>query len=406
MSHFSTKTEDKATGDLPKIPFELTHHEATFLEEALSLSGSQPSNLDRCQQRVVLKLRKQCRQLNDEDLGKLSVMLVNCLRQTEGRTILECSDTMSLSECLSSADVEVYNSYQQMITRCKAICIVVRQEQYRTWAENAVNKLTDYANEQILSSAKLIEAQNNLLEMINKSSNNVVGKEAQILNVMESLRNKYMTNMKNIILEQDIILKQHKQQIALSTKEFTEFTTKISSTNTLLIEQLKDIESSVGKLLTITNEWHERITNSSQWIEEMFGGISALRIFLHGIFLFSGMIILSFLQVDTLSRITLITFTIGHTLIDLYTEYGISFSALLGTLVCLIGGKYVVLKINWRDLFYVKVEAEQKEIRETRSSSRSLFTCTAYNTHGDRCSKPSTDGIYCQDHFLNRKHGR
>lgn len=79
---------------VPTVPYEVSFHDEKFLREASKLIGSSLSDLDICHHRVILKLRKSCHELNADQLGKLSVMLLNCQSHSEGRSMYECTESM------------------------------------------------------------------------------------------------------------------------------------------------------------------------------------------------------------------------------------------------------------------------------------------------------------------------
>lgn len=79
---------------VPTVPYEVNSHDEKFLREASKLIGTSLSDLDICHHRVILKLRKSCHELNAEQLGKLSVMLLNCQSYSEGRSMYECTENM------------------------------------------------------------------------------------------------------------------------------------------------------------------------------------------------------------------------------------------------------------------------------------------------------------------------
>lgn len=127
--------------DAPVVPYEIATSDEKFLQEATKLIGVNLSELDLCHHRVVLKLRQSCHELNAEQLGKLSVMLLNCQSNSEGRPLFECTDAMSLKECTSEMDSDVWNAYHLITNRAKAVCVATRHEQFRGLTEITVNKL-------------------------------------------------------------------------------------------------------------------------------------------------------------------------------------------------------------------------------------------------------------------------
>lgn len=126
---------------LPTIPYELTSNDEKFLQEATKLIGSPVSELDVCHHRVIMKLRKSCSELNAEQLGKLAVMLLNCQSYSEGRSMFKCTETMSLKDCTQGMDSDTWNAYHLVTNRAKAVCVAIRQDQFRGLTELTVNKL-------------------------------------------------------------------------------------------------------------------------------------------------------------------------------------------------------------------------------------------------------------------------
>lgn len=131
----------KEVKTLPVVPYELDVKDEKFLQEAVKLVGVPLSELDVCHHRVILKLRKSCHELNAEQLGKLSVMLLNCQSQSEGRTLFECTENMSLKDCTKDMDSDTWNAYHLITNRAKAVCMAIRQEHFRSLTEITVNKL-------------------------------------------------------------------------------------------------------------------------------------------------------------------------------------------------------------------------------------------------------------------------
>lgn len=125
----------------PIIPYEIAASDEKFLQEASKLIGVNLSELDLCHHRVVLKLRNSCHELNAEQLGKLAVMLLNCQSNSEGRTLFQCTENMSLKECTTGMDSDTWNAYHLITNRAKAVCVATRHEQFRGLTEITVNRL-------------------------------------------------------------------------------------------------------------------------------------------------------------------------------------------------------------------------------------------------------------------------
>lgn len=126
---------------MPHIPYEIATNDEKFLQEATKLIGMSLSELDLCHHRVILKLRKSCNELNAEQLGKLSVMLLNCQSNSEGRTLFECTENMSLKDCTIGMDSDTWNAYHLITNRAKAVCVATVSDQFRGLTEITVNKL-------------------------------------------------------------------------------------------------------------------------------------------------------------------------------------------------------------------------------------------------------------------------
>lgn len=90
-------------------------HEAIKLMFCLS-----PVNLMAFKQ-VVLKLKSDCGRMNDEELAKMAVHLLNCQSYVEGRTMYPCSEEMSIKQCTIDMDSDTWTSYHLMSNRSVAL---------------------------------------------------------------------------------------------------------------------------------------------------------------------------------------------------------------------------------------------------------------------------------------------
>lgn len=120
-----------------------------FLQEAQYFGLAPTSQLDTCQQSVILRLRASCTSLTEEQLAKLSVALLNCQSAAEGRTQFPCSEDMTLKECTGDMDPDTWNTYHLMSNRARAVCMAARQAQFRALTEMTVNKLMNSAKGQL-----------------------------------------------------------------------------------------------------------------------------------------------------------------------------------------------------------------------------------------------------------------
>lgn len=97
----------------------------------------------------MLKLHTDCHKMNDEQLAKMAVQLLNCQSYVEGRKMYPCTDTMSIKDCTTSMDSDTWTSYHLMSNRARAVCYSIRQAQFRGLAEHTVNRLMDTAQHQL-----------------------------------------------------------------------------------------------------------------------------------------------------------------------------------------------------------------------------------------------------------------
>nr|CAI5868800.1 unnamed protein product [Callosobruchus analis] len=65
--------------------------------------------------------------MNDEQLAKMAVHLLNCQSYIEGRPTYACSDEMSIRECTKHMDSDTWTSYHLMSNRARAVCYAIRQ---------------------------------------------------------------------------------------------------------------------------------------------------------------------------------------------------------------------------------------------------------------------------------------
>lgn len=84
------------SGPLVTIPYESLTQDEQFLKEAAKLeTGIRLSSpLEMCQHKVILKIKTSCSSMSEEELAKLSVNLLNCQSEVEGRRTFSCSENM------------------------------------------------------------------------------------------------------------------------------------------------------------------------------------------------------------------------------------------------------------------------------------------------------------------------
>lgn len=207
--------------DAPIIPYEIASSDEKFLQEASKLIGVNLSELDLCHHRVILKLRNSCHDLNAEELGKLAVMLLNCQSNSEGRTLFECTESMSLKECTSGMDSDTWNAYHLITNRAKAVCVATRHEQFRGLTEITVNKLmtsgmfnrrrigvNEYMNIKQNNLCNILSAQNQIQMMKELSKNQ---------DVLRSLTSQAIDHFDDLAEKNEKVIDQQKEILKVSS---------------------------------------------------------------------------------------------------------------------------------------------------------------------------------------------
>lgn len=266
------KKEGSEVGALVKIPFELTVADEKFLAEAQEY-GLQTSELDTCYHKVIIKVQS-CQNMNEEDIGKLSVRLLNCQSAVEGRQIFQCTDGMTLRECTKNMDQTTWNAYQIVSNRARAICYAARQQQFSAKTEMSVNKLVSTTEYQ-LNAMKIIQTHQERVGRLTQQTLNAMALGQQdLLQQQErlklsqnSIHNFVTGNMREILRE--------KALIAAGQKELADMTTDIKKKlddashhlHTNEEERLANHQEILADLATIqfkAKEVWEKIENSTQ----------------------------------------------------------------------------------------------------------------------------------------------
>lgn len=235
----------KTEGDtLPPIPFEIAERDEKFLLEASKLLGNNLSEMDFCQQRIILMLHKSCNSLNDEQLGKLAIMLLNCQLVSEGKSKHECTDNMTLKNCVEHMTLAEENNYKIINNRAKGMCLTIRQDQFRGLAEITVNKLMSSAHQNLKMLDELKNNQNDLqaaslnsIEEITKNNLKLLEQQQDLLKISEMHRLNTEFNLREIMREKNLIRNGH---IEVATF-ITNLKSKIE--NSLSEVQLQNVES-------------------------------------------------------------------------------------------------------------------------------------------------------------------
>uniref|UniRef100_A0A0B7ARD3 Protein brambleberry n=1 Tax=Arion vulgaris TaxID=1028688 RepID=A0A0B7ARD3_9EUPU len=263
----------EATGDVAgpdsSVRFEVLSSDEKFLDFAQSLNDMSP--LDACYNIVIYNLKRKCGELTEEELGKLSVQLLNCQSEVEDRPVYACTNSMSLADCTKSMDGTTWNSYQIVGNRARAMCYAAQQLQFRKLTEITVNRLATVAGEQVKSLNDLKAGQEQLHSLTAETVRKLYESQQDLLSTQLSLReahegifNHIAINVKEIMQEKALIASGNQELAAMTdnirkkldvTAEKIEERELVEQTkHARILQDLKDIqdntEMSVRKLDT------------------------------------------------------------------------------------------------------------------------------------------------------------
>lgn len=122
---------------------------------------------------VVLRLHTACHKMNDEQLAKMAVALLNCQSMVEGRRVYPCTDSMGIKDCTIDMDADTWNTYHLMSNRARAVCYSIRQVQFRGITEQTVNRLMDAAKSQLSTLGKIAQDQGHIQQVAENTLNTV-----------------------------------------------------------------------------------------------------------------------------------------------------------------------------------------------------------------------------------------
>lgn len=218
------------------------------------------SELDACNHIVVSKLKHKCGSLSEEELGKLSVQLLNCQSQVEKRETFQCTDSMELADCTKDMDSITWNSYQIVNNRARALCYATQQQQFRKLTEVTVNQLVAATNFQLEYLRSLQEGQEQLHELTThtvrelfESHKDLIGNQQSISVAQDGVLTQIHSNIED--------LKREKAMIATGNKELAELTENIRA-------RLDEATSQLMKQEQSQLASHEKITQDLTYIQQ------------------------------------------------------------------------------------------------------------------------------------------
>lgn len=198
-------------GTVAVVPFEMKTADEDFLQEGKKY-GLQMSTLDVCHHKVLLGLTSSCSQLNEEDLGKLSVRLLNCQSAVEGRPTFACTDEMTLRQCTQGMDQHTWNTYHLVSNRARAVCYSTRQQQFYAKTEMTVNKLVWTTDQQVKAMSQLEQEQQKVsaltsqtLETMSSGQKALMQQQEKLKSSQQSVQNFVAANLKELMLEKALI---------------------------------------------------------------------------------------------------------------------------------------------------------------------------------------------------------
>ena len=191
------------------------------------------------------ELKKACNDITEEELAKLSVALLNCQSESEGRPIFECTQDMvkddfctyiswpicvtrssspqSIADCTSPMDPNTWNAYHIVSNRARSVCYATRQHQFRRRTELAVNKLAVATHQQLSTMDQLKEDQKLMqetalasLDSVRTQHEELTHQHSQLKSAHTQLRHSLLSNMDHLSKEKSIIAQSQEQLIEMT----------------------------------------------------------------------------------------------------------------------------------------------------------------------------------------------
>ncbi|RUS82974.1 hypothetical protein EGW08_009259, partial [Elysia chlorotica] len=240
------------------IRFEVLSSDEKFLEFASTLNDLSP--LDACFNIVIYNLKKKCGELSEEELGKLSVQLLNCQSEAEDRPVFRCTNSMSLAECTKSMDGTTWNSYQIVGNRARAMCYATQQVQFRRLTEGTVNRLISAASLQLKAMDDLKSQQETLTSLTSETVRKLSDSQQDLLSSQHALRDAHDDIFKHIAVNVKEIM-QEKALIATGNRELAQLTENIREKLDSTAEQIQTREA-------VEHKKHERILQDLRAIQD------------------------------------------------------------------------------------------------------------------------------------------
>lgn len=437
FSSSSTEETEEEQGRYLKnspVPFEMTTAEEKFLAEAKKYMGNL-TPLDTCHQMVINRIKKSCSDINEVELAKLGVALLNCQSKSEGRRTYECTDDMELRDCTANMDANTWNSYHIISNRARSICYATRQQQFRLKTEFTVNQLASQAENQMELMNGLQEGQRRLTVVADDTVIRVTAGQERLVKQQEQLHSNYDDVQRSIAfslrgnvraLHQERIMidsgRKQLKDMAKAVKEKLENATmeiqkqdldrkkshrrilddlnKIRSKaeevwskidhSTLqmksyhsetiqhyneTMENLKTINDTIGYLIEVTNQIQDKIDNRLGWLTRHLGGTGDKLVLVTTCLMHAGYFVLATLCILFLNAPLFTRLVLLITVpINAWMEINFDSSLSYSTLSCIIA---VALLGNWLYFYLTKKYFPSNADRLSKSSTLALSSASS-----------------------------
>lgn len=426
-------------GTAVSVPFEMSTSDEDFLKEGKKY-GLQLSKLDVCHHKVFLNLKASCSSLSEEDMGKLSVRLLNCQSAVEGRATFPCADDMSLRECTKSMDQHTWNAYHLVSNRARAVCYSTRQQQFHAKTEMTINKLVWSSDQQARamseferSQLRVSENQEELMaqqEKLKSSQQNVqvfvaenlkeltiekaliAAGQRELARMTDSIRKKLDAASNMLLTNEQQRQISHRQLVQdLSTvQEYAKFLqekldigakdlhshhkeTSMQFEDTL--NNLSKINASIGYLQKMVEETRVELGDKLGWVVRYLHGSGErltvlLCCVLHACYLLVAMFLAAFLHVPMTSRFFLLLLVPMNALSELQEGSSLRFGALTVLLAIFVLVDYAHCAFRSRRRRCCVPALEANGVQEVPVAT-TLSSCTT-RPHEQDYSTPLVDG--------------
>lgn len=221
----------------------------------------------------MLKLQIDCDKLNDEQLAKMAVHLLNCQSFVEGRPLYPCTEEMNIKDCTINMDSDTWTSYHLMSNRARAVCYSIRQSQFRGLAEHTVNRLMDAAQQQLRTLGRLSDNQVQIKNIADKTYGSLMEGHEALSKQQEDLQKAQFfgqltieDNIKRLIDEKRLIQETHnyllkmtqrvQDKLELSLQHLEDQSDISRSNHKELVEDLMAIQTKAKEIFERIGLWN------------------------------------------------------------------------------------------------------------------------------------------------------